>query len=300
MNEPDDAAASPDGREPDERPDEPELDDGWSDDDWDDDEWVPVEGPGDAPTPEPSGEPYVYEASVAPGDPEIVEVLRRGWIEVLGLMPWSSNGTFLVEVRFGDAFAPAIYKPERGERPLWDFPGGLWRREVAAFELSESMGFGLVPPTVERGDDAPMGRGSLQAFVPADHSEHYFTHKERDELLPQLRTLCGFDLVANSADRKGGHCLIDGDDRIWAIDNGLCFHDEFKVRTVIWDFAGEPLPGDVAEALRKLLDDGVSDSLRALLTPDEVEALLNRTRRLLSLGQFPHDGTGRRYPWPLV
>src|SRR5690606_38699260 len=99
---------------------------------------------------------------------------------------------------------------------------------------------------------------------------------------------------------KGGHCLVDAEDRIWAIDNGLTFHEEFKVRTVIWDWAGDPLPLVVAESLMRLLDDGLPDALDHLLTPDEREAVMNRTRRLLSNGVFPHDETGRRYPWPLV
>lgn len=263
---------------------------------WDDDE--PDEGDDDG---EPL-EPFVYDATLAPGDPAIRALLQRGSIEVLGLMPWSSNGTYLVEVRDGNDHAPAIYKPEHGERPLWDFPGGLWRREVAAFELSEAMAFGLVPPTLERTDDdgAPMGRGSLQAFVPARFAEHYFTLRELDALHERLQTLCAFDLVANSADRKGGHCLIDDEDRIWAIDNGLTFHEEFKVRTVIWDFAGQPLPQVAAQGLLRLLDDGLPDALRRLLTDEEQEGVMNRTRRLLSNGVFPHDETGRRYPWPLV
>ena len=246
-------------------------------------------------------EPFVYDATVAPGDPAMPDLLLRGDIEVLGLMPWSSNGTYLVEVRDGDDHAPAIYKPERGERPLWDFPGGLWRREVATSVLSDAMGVALVPPTVERSDDdAPIGRGSLQAFVPARFAEHYFTLRERPELRERLQTLCAFDLVANSADRKGGHCLIDAEDRIWAIDNGLTFHEEFKVRTVVWDWSGDPLPLVVAESLMRLLDAGLPSALDRLLSPGEREAVLNRTRRLLSNGVFPHDETGRRYPWPLV
>ena len=251
--------------------------------------------------PEDGAEPFVYDATVAPGDPAMRDLLRRGDIEVRGLMPWSSNGTYLVDVRDGDDHAPAIYKPERGERPLWDFPGGLWRREVATSVLSDALGVGLVPPTVERSDDdAPIGCGSLQAFVPARFAEHYFTLRERPELRERLQTLCAFDLVANSADRKGGHCLIDAEDRIWAIDNGLTFHEEFKVRTVIWDWSGDPLPLVVAESLMRLLDAGLPGALERLLTPGEREAVLNRTRRLLSNGVFPHDETGHRYPWPLV
>ena len=246
-----------------------------------------------------SGLEFVYDASLGPDDDAMADLLRSGDMEVLGLMPWSSNGTYLVQLRSADHHAPAIYKPERGEQPLWDFPGHLWKREVAAYELSEQMGFALVPTTVER-RVAPMGQGSVQAFVPAQFSEHYFTLRERDELGAQLRRLCAFDLVANSADRKGGHCLIDLAGRIWAIDNGLTFHEEFKVRTVLWDFSGEPVPTEVADAVAGVLDAGLSAPLRAMLTDAETNAVLDRARALLAGGHFPHDPTGRRYPWPLV
>ncbi len=240
---------------------------------------------------------FVYDANIAPHDPAMAGLLAGGDIDVLGLMPWSSNGTYLVEVHRGDDHAPAVYKPERGERPLWDFPGGLWRREVAAFELSEAMGLGLVPPTAARAE-APMGPGSLQAFIPARFSEHYFTFRDIETHLGALRGLCAFDLVANSADRKGGHCLIDERDRIWAIDNGLSFHVEFKVRTVIWDFAGEALPGEVADSLLRAL--GSLDRLAPWIDHDELGAVERRATRLLAEGHFPHDPSGRRYPWPLV
>lgn len=242
---------------------------------------------------------YEYDATVAPGDPGIRDVLEQGDIEVLGMMPWSSNGTFLVRVSAGDDHAPAIYKPERGERPLWDFPGGLWKREVASSELSRSLGWDLVPTTVAR-TDAPMGVGSVQAFVPARFEEHYFTVKDRPGFAATLKRLCAFDLVANSADRKGGHCLIDDADRVWAIDNGLTFHAEFKVRTVIWDFVGEPIPDDVADALAGLVAAGLPDTLAVLLDPFERDAVLTRAGAVLSGGRFPHDPSGRRYPWPLV
>jgi uncharacterized repeat protein (TIGR03843 family) len=245
------------------------------------------------------GVPFEYSATVAPGDDAMVDLLRAGEVEVLGLMPWSSNGTFLVQVTDGDDRAPAIYKPEQGERPLWDFPSGLWKREVASYELSTALGFDLVPPTVAR-DDAPYGTGSVQAFVPARFAEHYFTVKDDERFRADLQRLCAFDLVANSADRKAGHCLVDGDDRVWAIDNGLTFHAEFKVRTVIWDFAGDPLPGDVVDALCRLLDGGLPGPLAGLLDPFERDATLTRAGAVLGNGRFPHDPSGRRYPWPLV
>jgi len=243
---------------------------------------------------------FTYDATLAPGDDRVGEVLRCGSIEVLGAMPWSSNGTFLVRVTSGADHLPAIYKPLRGERPLWDFPGGLWRREVATCALSDHLGLGLVPPTVARSDDAPLGIGSLQAFVPARFAEHYFTVRDRPALTPALRSLCAFDLVANSADRKSGHCLIDDDDRIWAIDNGLTFHCEFKVRTVIWDFAGDPIPDDVLRALDQMLGAPLPDDLATLLDSEERDALRNRAGAVLGAGRFPHDPTGRRVPWPLV
>ncbi len=242
---------------------------------------------------------FVYDATLPPDDPKMAALLDGGDMEVLGLMPWSSNGTYLVMVRTDEDHAPAIYKPEQGERPLWDFGGALWKREVATYELSDQMGFDVVPTTVARAV-APMGQGSVQAFVPAQFAEHYFTLRERDDLAAQLRRLCAFDLIANSADRKGGHCLVDLAGRIWAIDNGLTFHEEFKVRTVMWDYSGERLPGDVCEAISALLDDGLSAPLRALLAEEESEAVIDRARAVLSGGHFPHDPTGRRYPWPLV
>ena len=242
---------------------------------------------------------FEYSATITPGATEMAELLERGSIEILGLMPWSSNGTYLVQVTRGSDYAPAIYKPERGERPLWDFPGALWKREVATYELSHWLGFGSVPTTVTR-QAAPMGPGSLQAFVPALFSEHYFTLRDRTDLTDQFKTLCVLDLIANSADRKGGHCLIDSDNQIWAIDNGLSFHEEPKLRTVIWDFAGDPLPSRAAHALLSLLETGLSPQLKVLLTPTEQEATLRRAQRVLAQGHFPHDMTGRSYPWPLV
>ncbi|MFM7062839.1 MAG: SCO1664 family protein [Actinomycetes bacterium] len=242
---------------------------------------------------------FTYDATVRPGDASMVELLRTGTVEVLGAMPWSSNGAFLVDVRSGDDHAPAVYKPESGERPLWDFPDGLWRREVASYDLSAAMGFDLVPPTVTR-LDGPAGPGSVQAFVPAQFEHHYFTLRDDPVHSDALRRLCAFDLVANSTDRKGGHVLVDGEGRVWAIDNGLTFHVEFKVRTVLWDFAGEPLPDEVATALGALLGSGLPSSFDGLLDRDERDATLHRARALLSTGQFPHDHTGRRYPWPLV
>ncbi|HUP85651.1 MAG TPA: SCO1664 family protein [Acidimicrobiales bacterium] len=225
-------------------------------------------------------------------------LLEAGDIELKGRMPWSSNATFLVGVCLGDASTDGIYKPGRGERPLWDFPGGLYRREIAAYRLSESLGWGIVPETVLR-VDAPLGEGSLQRFVDADFSEHYFTLLEREELHPQLRRMAVFDLLANNADRKGGHCLLtESDGRVWGIDHGVCFHDDPKLRTVIWDFAGEPIDTALlADVVRLLTDPPILDDL---LHPREVVAFARRVGVVARLERFPDPASDRPYPWPLV
>jgi len=234
----------------------------------------------------------------APDGVDALAVLREGEIEVLGRMPWSSNATFLVTLHAGDVQARAVYKPGRGERPLWDFPSGLYRREVAAYELSEAMDLHLVPPTVLR--DGPLGQGSVQWFVEADFKEHYFSlHETRPELHDQFRAFAVFDYVANNTDRKSGHCLVDRDGRVWGIDNGLCFAAEFKLRTVIWEFGGEPIPTDLRERLVPLTHD-VPLRVGALLEDDEVAAISERAADLLRAGVLPMDRSGRRYPWPLV
>ncbi len=213
-------------------------------------------------------------------------------------MPSASNITLLAELSLPGGTALAVYKPERGERPLWDFPAGLYKREVAAYRLSEALGWGLVPPTVLR--EGPHGVGSLQLFVHADFEQHYFTLLERPEHRARLQQICVFDLAANNADRKSGHCLLGPDGCIHAIDNGLTFHVEPKLRTVIWDFAGEPIPRAMLEAIQRLLDEGLPERLVELLDPDEQEALLTRSKALARKGRFPKDSTGARYPWPLV
>lgn len=234
----------------------------------------------------------------APEGTDEVLVLTSGEIEVLGRMPWSSNATYLVSVHHDDITARAIYKPGRGERPLWDFPSGLYRREVAAYELSETMGLHLVPTTVLR--DGPFGEGSVQWFVEADFREHYFSmHESRPELHDQFRAMAVFDYVANNTDRKSGHCLLDAKHRIWGIDNGLCFSADFKLRTVIWEFGGETIPDPLVRAVEPLRE-RVPLSVAALLDDDEVAAISERAVELLADGVLPVDRSGRRYPWPLV
>ena len=152
----------------------------------------------------------------------VKDVLTRGDMEVHGRIAGSSNATMLVTCRLGADELLAVYKPARGERPLWDFPGGLFRREVAAYVLSETLGWGLVPETVER-PEGPFGPGSVQRFVHEDGTSHYFTLRDEPRWHPVLMELCAFDVVANNADRKSGHVLL-AEDRLWAIDNGLCFN----------------------------------------------------------------------------
>lgn len=226
-------------------------------------------------------------------------LLGSGDIEVVGRVVQSSNGTYVVELTSGDDSHYAIYKPVRGERPLWDFEPGLHRRERAAYVLSDWLGLGIVPPTVIR-EDAPMGTGSLQWFVDANFAEHYFSmYEERPALHDVLRTMCLFDIVANNTDRKGGHVLLDQDEQVWGIDQGLCFAAEDKLRTVIWDFAGEPIGEDLLAAIEPLAS-RVPEELEELLSVDEVAAVQRRARRLLRQPVFPHDRTGHAYPWPLV
>jgi uncharacterized repeat protein (TIGR03843 family) len=231
-------------------------------------------------------------------EPTPIELLTDGDVTVEGRMPYSSNATFLVTVELGQHAHRAIYKPVAGERPLWDFPSGLAWREQAAYELSVALGWDLVPPTVVR--DGPYGEGSVQWFIEADYSEHYFTMREREEHEHDLRRLCVFDLVANSTDRKGGHCLVDADGDMWAIDNGLSFHPQFKVRTVLWDYAGQPIDADILRDLRRLMDMGLPPALTDLLQPIERDAVLARARAVIAEGSFPHDHSGRAHPWPLV
>jgi len=229
----------------------------------------------------------------------ILRLLECAEVDIEGRMPWSSNATFLVNLVWdGEQRGQAIYKPLRGERPLWDFEPGLHRREVAAYLLSQTMGIGLVPPTVLR--EGPLGEGSLQWFVDADHQQHYFTlYENRPDLHPVLQSVAVFDLIANNTDRKSGHVLIDVDDHIWGIDHGLCFAADFKLRTVVWEFGGQPVPPPLLAGVRTLLDQ-MPIELTSLLADDEAEAMAERAQWLVDHPLFPVDPSGRRYPWPLV
>ncbi|MDQ5852893.1 MAG: SCO1664 family protein [Chloroflexota bacterium] len=234
----------------------------------------------------------------------VMALLQQGALDLEGLMPDSSNYTFLARLSDGDLEGFAIYKPRRGERPLWDFPRGtLCQREAAAYLVSEALGWHLIPPTVLR-DAEPHGFGSVQLFIDADPRAHYFSLQGRFD--DEFQRIAAFDILVNNADRKGGHILLGQDDRIWAIDHGITFHVEPKLRTVIWDYAGTPLPAalieDIAAFCARLdtASDSLSGSLRQLLDQREVDALRRRTERLLRRPQFPHPGGGRSMPWPPI
>jgi uncharacterized repeat protein (TIGR03843 family) len=233
-----------------------------------------------------------------------LRLLSEGEIEVEGLIPWSSNTTLLATVRDAEISTLAIYKPLRGERPLWDFAyGTLGLREVAAYLVSEALGWELVPPTVLR--EGPHGPGSVQFFVHAQEDAHFFTIQDDATYADDLKRLAAFDIIANNADRKSGHCLVDDRKRLWAIDNALTFHTEYKLRTVIWDFVDHPLPDEVKVDLQSLasaLQEGTSLSLtlEQLLSTTEISAFRNRIHHLIRAGQYPEPGPGHTVPWPLV
>jgi len=213
-------------------------------------------------------------------------------------MPYSSNATFLVSIVDREKTVKAIYKPLRGEKPLWDFEPGLHRREVAAYRLAEAMGLHFVPPTILR--DGPHGEGSVQLLIEANPDEHYFAiFEEQQDLHDQFRAMCAFDIVANNTDRKSGHVLVDKDKRVWGIDHGLCFAQDFKIRTVIWEFGGEAVADSLLEKIEPLTQT-VPLEVATLLNEQEVIAITERANWLLDGAKFPVDPSGRHYPWPLV
>lgn len=234
---------------------------------------------------------------------ELTQLLEHGKIDLQGQIEWGSNATLLVQVEKDDRKTLAIYKPRRGETPLWDFPRGtLCQRERAAYLVSSALGWNLVPLTLMR--KGPFGIGSLQAFIEHDPNWHYF-HIERNEAFRQsLQRFVLFDYIINNADRKGGHLLLDEAGVLWGIDHGLCFHTEFKLRTVIWEFAGQSIEAQALESLRLLsldLKQGtLGEALKGLISADEKEAFYQRIQRLLTTGTFPDPGPRRHYPWPPI
>lgn len=238
------------------------------------------------------------------GEPtHLQQALQCGEIELHGQFLLGSNYTFLVQVRYQGKTYPAVYKPSKGEQPLWDFPENtLAGREVAAYRVSEALGWHFVPYTILR-DDGPFGPGSLQQYIAYNPNYHYFNFSQQDKA--RLRPVALFDLLCNNADRKGSHILIEKRTRaLWLIDHGLCFHEEDKLRTVLWDFAGQDIPPDLLgdlERFRALLtsDGGLLAELGRYLSPGELTALAARADSLLRTGVYPLPPADRRaFPYP--
>lgn len=227
-------------------------------------------------------------------------------VRLLGLLRGSSNYTFLAALGAtgGAAELLAVYKPAAGESPLWDFPRGtLHRREVAAYRLARALGWPRIPPTVTR-EQAPHGVGSIQLFVEADPARHYLDSAGTSEAT--WEEVAVFDIVANNADRKSGHCLFGSEGDVWVIDHGLTFHVEPKLRTVIWEFAGAPLPerlraGLAAAAADLAAGGSLGAELKGMLSPRELRALGNRLAAVLEPGwRFPKPESGWSLPWPPI
>jgi len=224
------------------------------------------------------------------------QILTLGDLELKGQFTLGSNYTFLVEVHYQGSTVQAVYKPSKGEQPLWDFPENtLAGREVAAYLVSECLGFHFVPFTILR-DDGPYGAGSLQQFIEYDIEYHYFNFTVDDRQL--LKPIVLFDLLCNNADRKGGHVFFEeGTHKLFAIDHGICFHEQDKLRTVLWDFGGQKVPDDLLSRLT--LSPGLLADLQPYLSPSEVSALCTRAETLLKKGVFPRQPRDRRaMPWP--
>lgn len=241
---------------------------------------------------------------VLPTDAMVLGQLTDDELHIRGYLTNASNHTLFVDVGDPESDLAAVYKPQAGERPLWDFPSGtLCHREVAAYEVSAALGWEIVPPTVLR--DGPMGLGSVQMFVPHDPDAHYFTLVQDQATHRDLARMALFDLLVNNADRKASHVVQAADDgRIVGVDHGLTFHSEAKVRTVIWDLGPAPIERAWQRDLERLAADidrgeSICARLSDLLSPIEVGVLAARARALAgrdTLLVVPEDR--RPYPWP--
>lgn len=248
----------------------------------------------------------------------MIEHLRAANVEILGRHPQASNAAFVVSCEHGDTSVRALYKPASGERHLWDFPNAvLGLREVAAYALAEALGLPFIPPTIWR-DDLPLGPGSLQLWIDdasladvevvteaaegwlhvldaelQDGTEVQVVHRD----LPELRMLAFLDLLLNNADRKAGHMLRDAGGALWAVDHGVTFHSEPKLRTVLWGFAGQPIQSDLLQRLDPQLL--AIDAVEAALIPLELKALEQRMRAVATMGMYPSPTHWPAIPWPI-
>jgi uncharacterized repeat protein (TIGR03843 family) len=235
-----------------------------------------------------------------PGDDaEALQLLRDGEIDLEGRLLDASNVTLVGVVRTGTLAGECVYKPVAGERPLWDFPDGtLAGREISAFLVSEATGWHVVPPTVLR--EGPFGPGMVQLWIDGDDDVDLPAFVRRDE--PALRRMAVFDAVVNNADRKGGHIIPTRAGRVYGVDHGICFSVEPKLRTLLWRWAGKPLPDDAVEVLERLGDalrGDLGEELHEHLTRREVRATQQRVAELLRTGCHPEpSGDWPALPWP--
>jgi uncharacterized repeat protein (TIGR03843 family) len=235
-------------------------------------------------------------------DADACKLLRHGQIVECKLVPWGSNYTFAVVLReqgAGEAEDKVgIYKPRAGEAPLWDFPDGtLYQREYAAWLVSQALGWDFIPETVIR--DGPHGIGTVQRYVEPEEDAHYFKLRHDATHRDEFQKMALFDLVANNADRKAGHCFRGAEEvRIWGIDHGLTFNVQPKLRTIIWEFVGEEIPGPLRADLRRVAaDSALAARLRLHLDPLEVRAFQARAERLAEAGVFPEMNPRRNIPY---
>lgn len=240
-----------------------------------------------------------------PDLPNILDVLREAEVQEEWMLAAGSNYVFLLKMDHPEAGEGyTVYKPQRGEAPLHDFPPGtLYKREYAAYLVSEALGWHLVPPTVLREDGLRAGVGVLQLFVVHNPALHYFNIKDSRE--DEMRRIALFDWLVNNADRKGGHCLVDGEERLWCIDHGITFHADDKLRTVIWDFQGTPVPPalveDVCRLADRLRDDAeLRSQLGELLSDRELRRLEERAAQIDRERVYPPPPMYRPYPWPMI
>lgn len=253
------------------------------------------------PPPSPAEICSTKEWRLKVSEAEIKSILNRSMVQTIQLVPLGSNYTFtanLCDEETGKNYA-AIYKPMRGEAPLWDFPSGtLYKREYGAYLVARAFEWHFIPPVVVR--DGPHGVGTMQLFVDVDESTQYYQF--RDKYTMELQRIAVFDMLTNNADRKAGHCLLGLDNRVWGIDHGLCFHHVPKMRTVIWDYTGETIPEHIVNDLMEFATDStrlnnLRGELDEILERREVEVFFRRLEQILENPNFPSMNSRRQVPW---